>query len=450
MTHTPDPPGPRWRGPHPAQPGPAAHDPWAYPGQGSIPWDDADHADPSRLAPPVTTPQPPATVAPGRSSRTRRCSTPVFAASLVVAALIGGTVAAGADALLDGQATAGVSASPGTSRIVVNSTGTSDTVATAAHKATPSVVTLAVSSGTTRGIGSGIVLDAKGDILTNAHVVTLDGATGSPSIQVRSNDNHVYAGTLVGADPLADLAVIRVQSPSLVPAVLAESSKINVGDTAVAIGTPLGLSGTVTKGIVAALNRTISTAPPSAQSAPGPAKSAPQASGSSPSLEVIQTDAAINPGNSGGALVNARGEVIGVNVAIASPSTGTAGAQVGNVGIGFAIPIDTAKRIAQEITASGTATHGQLGIKATTDAAAKGSGFSRGATVTEVTAGSAAEKAGIRKDDLITAINNHPVLDTADLTAALHEQPAGAAVTVTLIRDGHEQSLTATLDPVQP
>ncbi|QOI65573.1 trypsin-like peptidase domain-containing protein (plasmid) [Arthrobacter sp. TES] len=147
-------------------------------------------------------------------------------------------------------------------------TGTSDTVAMAAQKATPSVVTLAVSSGTTRGIGSGIVLDAKGDILTNAHVVTLDGATGTPSIQVRSNDNHVYAGTLVGADPLADLAVIRIQAPSLVPAVLAESSKINVGDTAVAIGTPLGLSGTVTKGIVAALNRTISTAPPSAQSAP--------------------------------------------------------------------------------------------------------------------------------------------------------------------------------------
>ncbi|AOY74126.1 trypsin-like peptidase domain-containing protein (plasmid) [Arthrobacter sp. TES] len=432
------------------QPGPAAHDPWAYPGEGSIPWDDADHADPSRLARPVTTPQPPATVAPGPSSRTRRCSTPVFAASLIVAALIGGTVAAGADALLDGQATAGVSASPGAPRVVVN-TGTSDTVAMAAQKATPSVVTLAVSSGTTRGIGSGIVLDAKGDILTNAHVVTLDGATGTPSIQVRSNDNHVYAGTLVGADPLADLAVIRIQAPSLVPAVLAESSKINVGDTAVAIGTPLGLSGTVTKGIVAALNRTISTAPPSAQSAPeNPAKSAPQASGSSPSLEVIQTDAAINPGNSGGALVNARGEVIGVNVAIASPSTASAGAQAGNVGIGFAIPIDTAKRIAQEIIASGTATHGQLGIKATTDAAAKGSGFSRGATVTVVTAGSAAEKAGIRKDDVITAINNHPVLDTADLTAAVHEQPSGASVTVTLIRDGHEQSLSATLDPVQP
>ncbi|ERI37990.2 hypothetical protein M707_08030 [Arthrobacter sp. AK-YN10] len=369
---------------------------------------------------------------------------------MIVAALIGGTVAAGADALLDGQATAGVSASPGAPRVVVN-TGTSDTVAMAAQKATPSVVTLAVSSGTTRGIGSGIVLDAKGDILTNAHVVTLDGATGTPSIQVRSNDNHVYAGTLVGADPLADLAVIRIQAPSLVPAVLAESSKINVGDTAVAIGTPLGLSGTVTKGIVAALNRTISTAPPSAQSAPeNPAKSAPQASGSSPSLEVIQTDAAINPGNSGGALVNARGEVIGVNVAIASPSTASAGAQAGNVGIGFAIPIDTAKRIAQEIIASGTATHGQLGIKATTDAAAKGSGFSRGATVTVVTAGSAAEKAGIRKDDVITAINNHPVLDTADLTAAVHEQPSGASVTVTLIRDGHEQSLSATLDPVQP
>ncbi|QOI65572.1 PDZ domain-containing protein (plasmid) [Arthrobacter sp. TES] len=165
---------------------------------------------------------------------------------------------------------------------------------------------------------------------------------------------------------------------------------------------------------------------------------------------MIQTDAAINPGNSGGALVNARGEVIGVNVAIASPSTASAGAQAGNVGIGFAIPIDTAKRIAQEIIASGTATHGQLGIKATTDAAAKGSGFSRGATVTVVTAGSAAEKAGIRKDDVITAINNHPVLDTADLTAAVHEQPSGASVTVTLIRDGHEQSLSATLDPVQP
>ncbi|QSZ51493.1 protease Do (plasmid) [Arthrobacter sp. D5-1] len=371
---------------------------------------------------------------------------------MVIAALVGGTVAAGADALLDGPATAGVSTSPGTSRIVVNNTGTSDTVATAAQKATPSVVTLAVSSGTTRGIGSGIILDAKGDILTNAHVVTLDGATSTPVIQVRSSDNHVYAGTLVGADPLADLAVIRIQAPSLIPAVLADSSKINVGDTAVAIGTPLGLSGTVTKGIVAALNRTISAAPPPpAQTASGSTAKIPsQASGSNPSLEVIQTDAAINPGNSGGALVNARGEVIGVNVAIASPSAGTAGTQAGNVGIGFAIPIDNAKRIAQEIIASGTATHGQLGIKATTDAAAKGSVFSRGAAVTEVTSGSAAEKAGIRKDDVITGINNHPVQDTAELTAAVHEQPAGASVTVTLIRDSHEQSLTATLEPVQP
>ena len=192
----------------------------------------------------------------------------------------------------------------------------------------------------------------QGHILTNTHVVTLDGTTANAAIEVRTSDGKVYSAKIVGTDPLSDLAVIKIDNPSgLTPATLGDSGKLNVGDTAVAIGSPLGLTGTVTDGIVSTLNRTISVASSAAPKGgqdnsqggdqgfqfapPGQGQGQSSAGKGSIAINVIQTDAAINPGNSGGALVNSKGEVIGVNVAIASAGGSSAATGTGNIGVGF-------------------------------------------------------------------------------------------------------------------
>ena len=226
------------------------------------------------------------------------------------------------------------------------------------------------------------------------------------------------APTIVGTDPLSDLAVVKIQNGSgLVPAVLGDSGKLNVGDTAVAIGSPLGLTGTVTDGIVSTLNRTISVASSAAPkegadnsqgddqgfqfAPPDGGQGQTTANQGSISINVIQTDAAINPGNSGGALVNTKGEIIGVNVAIASAGGETSSS--GNIGVGFSIPINHAKRVAQEIISTGKATHGQFGVSVKQKTAStSASGFSVGAEVATVEPGSAADKAGVKVGDVVT------------------------------------------------
>lgn len=481
MTHPPSPPGPQRPdsqppasypaadagGPFPAEL-PASHDPWAYPGQGSIPWDDTTdytHRPPRPSAAPKSY-VPPAAAAPLPGSRTqRRPSTRLIVTGLVLAALTGGAAATGTDTLLKAQNAPAAAGTVRTAQTIVNNTDSVNAVSAAAQKATPSVVTIAVTSGTTGGTGAGIILDSQGDILTNTHVVTLDGKAPNPAIEVRTSDGKVYAGTVVGTDPLSDLAVIKVNAPNLVPAALGDSSKVNVGDTAIAIGAPLGLTGTVTEGIISTLNRTISVASSAIPNKPGndsgqassgdgfsfappdrSQSSTPTTKGNI-SLNVIQTDAAINPGNSGGALVNTQGEIIGVNVAIASAGgSSSSGTSAGNIGVGFAIPINTATRIAQEITTHGSATHGQLGVTIAPKAAGKRSRFSIGAAVADVAAGSAAEKAGIQKGDVLTALGNRAIQDASDLTAAVHEQPAGATLDATLTRGGKQQQITVTLE----
>jgi putative serine protease PepD len=300
-----------------------------------------------------------------------------------------------------------------------------------------------VSSSSGGGNGSGVFLTADGYLLTNTHVVTLDGATSSVKVEVKTYDGHIYPAKVVGTDPTNDLAVIKVSAGiQFTPIDFADSSALNVGDATLAIGAPLGLSNTVTKGIVSALNRTIQVASAAApDNSSGGGLQFYNGSGDSINLRVIQTDAAINPGNSGGALLNQQGQLIGINVAIAN-----AGGTSGSIGVGFAIPSNVAKRIAEEIMSTGSASHGLLGAmvsdSANSDAAAS---FSVGAKVLKLTAGGAAEKAGVLEGDIITKFNGVAINSASELTAAVRQEKADAKATIDLIRDGKTMTLNVVL-----
>ena len=388
---------------------------------------------------------------------------PTLVASILAAGLIGGGVVAGTTQLLgDGPITStGSSNSTQAGPVIVNNKDDVNAITAAAVKASPSVVTIKATSGSEGGTGSGIILDGAGHVLTNTPVVTLDGKAANAAIEVRTSDGKVYSAKIVGTDPMSDLAVVKIDNPSgLIPATLGDSGKLNVGDTAVAIGSPLGLTGTVTDGIVSTLNRTISVASSAAPKGgadapqggdqgfqfapPGGGQGQSTANQGSISINVIQTDAAINPGNSGGALVNIKGEIIGVNVAIASAGGNAAGS--GNIGVGFSIPINNAKRVAQEIISNGKASHGQFGVSVKPKAAgSSASGFSVGAEVATVEAASAADKAGLRVGDVVTKFQDLQITDPNQLTAAVREQAAGATVKVTVLRGGQQKELDVTL-----
>ncbi|NKF30656.1 PDZ domain-containing protein, partial [Pseudomonas sp. BGM005] len=257
----------------------------------------------------------------------------------------------------------------------------------------------------------------------------------------------------VGTDPLYDLAVIKLtDATDLTPIDFADSSDLNVGDTAVALGAPLGLSNSVTTGIVSALNRSIqiaSSALPDSSSEDAPQQeespdngqnggpfqfdlpgNTSQQTSESISIAVIQTDAAINHGNSGGALVNSKGELIGINVAIASSGSSE---ESGSIGIGFAIPSNVAQRVSQEIIADGAATHGLLGASVQ-DAASAENAEVAGALIANVSGGGAAEAAGLKANDVVTAFNGVPVTSATDLTAQVRAAAGGSDATVTYIR----------------
>ena len=237
---------------------------------------------------------------------------------------------------------------------------------------------------------------------------------------------------------------MKIDAEGLVPASLGDSAKVNVGDTAIAIGAPLGLSGTVTDGIVSAANRAIETASSAAPTAQSQGRYAAAAQASI-SMNVIQTDAAINPGNSGGALVNTKGEVIGVNMAIATADSTFAASSSGNIGVGFSIPINEASRVAEEIIANGSATHGQLGLSVQDMASGTTSRFTTGAAISAVTAGSGAASAGLKAGDVVTGLAERSITDASELTAAAHEHAAGTTVKVTYLRGGKELSTDVVL-----
>jgi putative serine protease PepD len=293
----------------------------------------------------------------------------------------------------------------------------------------PSVVSIGIEVEGGEGQGSGVVISDDGMILTNNHVAA-EGDGGD--MTVTFSDGQSAEATVVGTDPASDLAVIQASDVSgLTPATLGDSDDLHVGDTVLAIGSPLGLEGSVTSGIVSALNRAITLG---GQSSPFEEQSndAPPAV-----IDAIQTDAAINPGNSGGALINADGEVIGINTAIASTAGGLTG-QSGNIGVGFAIPIDAAKEIAQQLIDDGEATHAYLGVQiADAD--------DGGALVGRLETDSPAGTAGLQEGDIVTAVDGDQVSDATDLTAAIRGRAPGDQVAITYTRDGDEATADVTL-----
>jgi putative serine protease PepD len=229
---------------------------------------------------------------------------------------------------------------------------------------------------------------------------------------VTFSDGRTAPFTVVGADPTSDIAVIRVQGVSgLTPISLGSSSDLKVGQPVVAIGSPLGLSGTVTTGIISAMNRPVSTTGESGNQ--------------NTVLDAIQTDAAINPGNSGGALVNMSGQLVGVNSAIATLGADSPDAQSGSIGLGFAIPVDQAKRIADELIATGKASHASLGVQVTSDKSTPG------AKVVDVVQGGAAANAGVPKNVVVTKVDDRPINSADALVAAVRSKAPGDKVSIT-------------------
>jgi putative serine protease PepD len=282
-------------------------------------------------------------------------------------------------------------------------------VASVAQKVLPSVVMIKVASGRTQGEGSGVVLSSDGLILTNNHVAT--GAGSGASLQVVFADGSTAAASVVGADPATDVAVIKAKDKSgLTPIELGTSKNLVVGQQVIAVGSPLGLAGTVTTGIVSALNRPVATSG--------------EAGDENTVIDAIQTDAAINPGNSGGALVDGAGKLIGINSAIATLGNSQPGAGSGSIGLGFAIPVDQAQRVATQLTKSGKAVHAQIGVQVSAQSPVAG------AQVQAVTAGGPAAQAGIPKGVVITKLDDR-VIDSGDgLIAAIRSRQPGDTVTV--------------------
>jgi putative serine protease PepD len=288
-----------------------------------------------------------------------------------------------------------------------------------AQKVLPSVVMIKVASSKAEGEGSGVVLSSDGLILTNNHVAA--GGGPSAKMEVVFSDGSSAPATLVGADPVSDLAVIKASGKSgLTPIELGTSANLQVGQPVVAIGSPLGLAGTVTTGIVSSLNRPVVTS----------GDGSDPAAAVSPVIDAIQTDAAINPGNSGGALVDGSGKLIGINTAIATLGpTETAGGQTGSIGLGFAIPVDQARRVADELIKTGKATYAQVGITVSRqqDPAQQVSG----AQVRDVTPDGPAARAGIPPGAVVTKLDDRPIDSGNALVAAVRSHQPGDKVKVT-------------------
>jgi putative serine protease PepD len=424
--HEPGAPG--YPGPH--RPGPYQQQPydWRYATQQTQQQFRAPY-DPYRGAPQAPVGRPPAS-GPQKRSRAGALTAGAFAIA-VASAGIGGGVAT----LVQPDRPAATSSIGGVAPSVPAANVPVGSVEQVAAKVVPSVVKLEVDMGRQSEEGSGIVLSSDGLILTNNHVVAAarEGSGGPASqTKVTFSDGKTAQFTVVGTDPSSDIAVVRAQDASgLTPITLGSSANLRVGQDVVAVGSPLGLEGTVTTGIISALNR--------------PVAAGGDAQNQNTVLDAIQTDAAINPGNSGGALVNMNGELVGVNSAIATLG-GDAGpqAQSGSIGLGFAIPVDQAKRIADELIQSGTASHASLGVQVGNDAGTDG------AKIVDVTSGGAAAAAGLPSGVVVTKIDDR-VINSADaLVAAVRSKAPGEKVTLTYLDpSGKPQTVQVTLGKAQ-
>jgi putative serine protease PepD len=359
---------------------------------------------------------------------------------VLVAGGVGGAV--GYEAASSGSGNSVLAAAPAGAPSAAPAAAPAGSVEQVANTVLPSVVQLRGPSGE----GSGIVISADGLILTNAHVLEAGQAPqtqgSSPGGLTGGGDGQTPQGApqsapqgltalfqngasapvqVVGTDTSADLAVVRAQGASgLTPVALGDSSQLQVGQEVVAVGSPLGLSGTVTTGIVSALQRPVAT---------GGAQS-----GQASVLDAVQTDAAINPGNSGGALVDMQGRVVGITSAIASlgqssEGQSSGGQQSGSIGLGFAIPINQAARIGNELATQGFATRAVLGVSVA-DATPTG------ATLGQVAPGGAAANAGLRDGDVVTRVDARPVTDADSLVAAIRSEQPGATATLTVTSPG--------------
>lgn len=431
---------------------------------------------PGHPAYPSTT-QPPAGPPPSVTARggaepaqpaKRRRLTELTAVAVLAALLASGGTFAAAQLLDDSQPSSSATSSSlgrGTTNApVVQADKNNPNWTATAAAVSPSVVAITVAGAQGEGQGSGVIIDDKGHVLTNNHVVS--GGGSGAKLTVTLNDGRSFQAKVAGTDPSTDLAVITLDNaPSdLKPIALGDSEALKVGDPVMAVGNPLGLAGTVTTGIVSALNRPVTTQAesndgqqqqqnPFGQGSPfgqgdqgGQGQQQPQTGSDSTDVvtNAIQTSAAINPGNSGGALVNAGGQLVGINSSIASLGS-SSGGQSGSIGIGFAIPVNEAKDIATQLIEKGKAEHAILGVTTRDGTATDGSSQRAGAQIAEVTKGSPAAAAGLKSGDVVIKVNNDPVNSSESLVASIRELGVGDKVSLTVLRDGKQQTVTATL-----
>lgn len=300
-------------------------------------------------------------------------------------------------------------------------------VADIAQRVLPSVVSISEKTSNGGATGTGFVIDSNGFILTNNHVVA-DAATSNGSIEIQLNDGSKYQASIVGRDSSYDLAVLKISKTGLKALAFGDSDKVAVGDSVIAIGSPLGLAGTVTLGIISAKDRAVTTGESASQSS---------------FINALQTDAAINPGNSGGPLVNSAGAVIGVNSAIATLGNNSLGSQSGSIGLGFAIPINQARKTAQQLIENGKATYPVIGVSL--DMQYSGEGAQIASTPTAILSGGPAQKAGLKSGDIITGFEGRTITSPDELIVAIRAKSVGDKVLITYIRNGKSYSTKLTL-----
>lgn len=308
-------------------------------------------------------------------------------------------------------------------------------VADIAKRVLPSVVAISVRSSSGSGTGSGFVIRSDGYILTNNHVVS-SAANGSGTLTVQFQNGKSSAATIVGRSATYDLAVIKLNATGLTALPLGDSDQVVVGDSVIAVGAPLGLAGTVTTGIISAKNRAVT---------------AGEEGGESSYINALQTDAAINPGNSGGPLVNASGAVIGVNSAIATLGSAFGG-QSGSIGLGFAIPINQARRVADQLISTGKATHPIMGVALDQTYTGDGARIATSTfgNVQPITPGGPAEKAGLQAGDVIVELNGKVINSADELIVAIRAKAPGDVVTVKYQRGSSTRTTKVTLGEGQP
>jgi S1-C subfamily serine protease len=329
--------------------------------------------------------------------------------------LVGRVTAEGADGLTDPD--------PTITQSVQARERPPGSVADIARRTVPAVVSFEIRVGDEGGGGSGVIIDPAGYVLTNNHVVAPAAEASGAQIEAVFHDGTRTGAQIVGRDPKTDLAVVKVEVANPVVASIGSSSELAVGDGVIAIGSPLGLAGTVTEGIVSAVNR--------------PVRLDGAGTDTNAVIDAVQTDAAINPGNSGGPLVDSTGAVVGINTAIRSLGMG----EGGSIGLGFAIPIDDARGIAEELIRGGAVTHAEIGI----NARSVSDGTTDGAQVQNVQQGGAAEAAGIIEGDVIVRLGDRPIAGADELVVAYREHNPGDTVEVELIREGRPLTVSVVL-----